>query len=657
MSVTEKIPSIDRKIFKILIMCSKKEFVSINSIANELNVTTRSVRTYIKQLNKDLGNDIAVIKYIKGQGYKLEIKDEQILNKIIDMNRKNVFSLNSKEDRVEFILNYLIELDGFITLDSLADEMCVGRTTLVNDFQYVEKVLASYNLNLIKKQNTGMKLNGNELDIRLFILNQLYKNSRKDFSNSKYFKGIKKEEIINLEEKLLTLFKKNNFYVTDEMLREVINYIVVLVYRVKEEKKVKDYDVKFDLLKSYDEYFIAREIKHIISGMFECTLNDEEIIYLTIPLVSGNAPASECALNSSRISKNIDELMENIFNQIYVDMGIFINEDELRVGLGYHLSFTLNRLLFNIKLKNVLLEEIKQNYILPFKLAQIAGKVIEKKYNLEVSEDEIGYIAIHFSGYLERNSSRFYSIKKIAIICSTGLGTAKLLKIRVEKLIGNNPKIDTLSSFNLRNINLDEYDIVFTTIDLDTSNINTIVLKINTIFDENKLREQLKTVLCLREGNIDTTNSTNLLINNLLDEDKFMILNEKTILASLEKMMDHLMDLGCIDDKFRKNIVNREEKSPTVFDKGLLFPHSVNEKSDKFLMAVGILEEPIEYASRSIKIILMTMFPCENKIDSDLLVKIYEEVLKIGQDVKLTNKISKCRTFLEFKKVLLKNLI
>ncbi|WP_237672919.1 BglG family transcription antiterminator [Clostridioides difficile] len=408
MSVTEKIPSIDHKIFKILIMCSKKEFVSINSIANELNVTTRSVRTYIKQLNKDLGNDIAIIKYIKGQGYKLEIKDEQILNKIIDINRKNVFSLNSKEDRVEFILNYLTELDGFITLDSLADEMCVGRTTLVNDFQYVEKVLASYNLNLIKKQNTGMKLNGNELDIRLFILNQLYKNSRKDFNNSKYFKGIKKEEIINLEEKLLTLFKKNNFYVTDEMLREVINYIVVLVYRVKETKKVKDYDVKFDLLKSYDEYFIAREIKHIISEMFECILNDEEIIYLTIPLVSGNAPASECALNSSRINKNIDELMESIFNQIYVDMGIFINEDELRVGLGYHLSFTLNRLLFNIKLKNVLLEEIKQNYILPFKLAQIAGKVIEKKYNLEVSEDEIGYIAIHFSGYLERNSSRFY---------------------------------------------------------------------------------------------------------------------------------------------------------------------------------------------------------------------------------------------------------
>lgn len=48
MSVIEKIFFIDCKIFKILIMCSKKEFVSINLIVNELNVIIRSVRMYIK---------------------------------------------------------------------------------------------------------------------------------------------------------------------------------------------------------------------------------------------------------------------------------------------------------------------------------------------------------------------------------------------------------------------------------------------------------------------------------------------------------------------------------------------------------------------------------------------------------------------------------
>lgn len=103
-----------------------------------------------------------------------------------------------------------------------------------------------------------MKLNGNELDIRLFILNQLYKTQGKISVIQSILKESKRRNH-KFRRKLLTLFKENNFYVTDEMLREVINYIVVLVYRVKEEKKVKDYDVKFDLLKSYDEYFIARK--------------------------------------------------------------------------------------------------------------------------------------------------------------------------------------------------------------------------------------------------------------------------------------------------------------------------------------------------------------------------------------------------------------
>ena len=44
-----KLPSIDYKEFKILTLCKSKEFANINHMAEELKVTTRSVRTYIKQ--------------------------------------------------------------------------------------------------------------------------------------------------------------------------------------------------------------------------------------------------------------------------------------------------------------------------------------------------------------------------------------------------------------------------------------------------------------------------------------------------------------------------------------------------------------------------------------------------------------------------------
>ena len=78
MSSGLKLPSIDYKEFKILTLCKNKEFANINYMAEELKVTTRSVRTYIKQLNDNLGEDIAQIIYVKGHGYKLEIRDDEI---------------------------------------------------------------------------------------------------------------------------------------------------------------------------------------------------------------------------------------------------------------------------------------------------------------------------------------------------------------------------------------------------------------------------------------------------------------------------------------------------------------------------------------------------------------------------------------------------
>ena len=91
-----KLPSIDYKEFKILTLCKNKEFANINHMAEELKVTTRSVRTYIKQLNENLGEDIAQIIYVKGYGYKLEIKNKEAFELLFEENKKTF--LKSEEE-------------------------------------------------------------------------------------------------------------------------------------------------------------------------------------------------------------------------------------------------------------------------------------------------------------------------------------------------------------------------------------------------------------------------------------------------------------------------------------------------------------------------------------------------------------------------------
>lgn len=194
-------------------------------------------------------------------------------------------------------------------------------------------------------------------------------------------------------------------------------------------------------------------------------------------------------------------------------MGIIISDQTLRDNLGYHLEFTLNRLLFNIKLKNLLLEDMKENYVLPYNLAKISADVIENVYNLVMPEDEIGYIAIHFGSYLEKNIIS-NTLQKVAIVCSTGLGATNLITIRIRKIIGGNVEIDTFSIFDIDKVNLSQYDLVFTTSDIDIN--SNSVLKIDTILDESKLRNKIEKMIYLNNSNLSKNLNNVKLADNLI---------------------------------------------------------------------------------------------------------------------------------------------
>ena len=651
-----KLPSIDYKEFKILTLCKSKEFANINHMAEELKVTTRSVRTYIKQLNENLGEDIAQIIYVKGYGYKLEIKNKEAFELLFEENKKISFDFNVKDERILYLLDFFTEFNDVITIDQLAEQISVGRTTIVNDIKSAREILNEYNLDLIKKQNFGMWLKGNEFDKRLFLINYIYKDSKNDLKNSKYVNGVDARLLKQLKTKILRLFKEDNFYATNQIFEETIKYILVQIVRIKNGNEIVEYDKRFDLLGSYDEYNLSQKIKVIVEENFDTTLNEYETLYLTLPLVSGNAaPISKFMSNKPQLRENISDLMEKIFKEIYIRMGIIISDQTLRDNLGYHLEFTLNRLLFNIKLKNLLLEDMKENYVLPYNLAKISADVIENVYNLVMPEDEIGYIAIHFGSYLEKNIIS-NTLQKVAIVCSTGLGATNLITIRIRKIIGENVEIDTFSIFDIDKVNLSQYDLVFTTSDIDIN--SNSVLKIDTILDESKLRNKIEKMIYLNNSNLSKNLNNvkladNLIVGAFLYEKYFSVLNNKTISAALKNMIDKMMQDGVVGEKFKKDILEREKSHPTIFKSGLLLPHSVNDKSNELCVSIGVLQKPIQYQGIEIKIIMLIVFSGDDQ-NSDLLVKVYEEALSIGQNEKYINQLSKCRDFYDLTRTLLK---
>ena len=67
-----------------------------------------------------------------------------------------------------------------VLTEDLAFEMSIGRTTLVGDLKKIREALKKYNIEIVGKTNTGLKLQGEEIDLRLFVLENLYEEIYKD---------------------------------------------------------------------------------------------------------------------------------------------------------------------------------------------------------------------------------------------------------------------------------------------------------------------------------------------------------------------------------------------------------------------------------------------------------------------------------------------
>ena len=119
----------------------------------------------------------------------------------------------------------------------------------------------------------------------------------------------------------------------------------------------------------------------------------------TLYLSSGFGNALD---NNRLISENYINNSEEVTNMMIDIMSEFLNinlrEDELlQKGLLLHIKPMLNRLNYDIQIKNPLLKEIKERFSEILGLCMLSIRLMSPYYNItNISIDEISYIATYF---------------------------------------------------------------------------------------------------------------------------------------------------------------------------------------------------------------------------------------------------------------------
>lgn len=442
----------NRQIEILKILSDAEDYLPVHIIAEKLGISTK---TAYRDIEKIIDN-VEDIKLLKKQGKGIKIK---FLNLPLNSTSQKYLTKDSVEERRVKILYYLLRNSkNYTSIDELSEMYYVGKSSIVNDLNYLESNLLSDNL-ILKKDRLGTRIVGDEKSIRKKIMYLVREYSFiSDENEEEYYSDrIEKETL----KELITKFDTKK---------------IAIVERINSENYLDDNDIP--KISDKEFYREAENIAIEIENEFSINLPLNEIYYIYQYLVStgvGN-------LNNDivlEVDAEVEKITEKFLQAVSEKKGvIFSGSDNVYYLFKLHIRALLRRLKYGIIIKNPLLEKIKEEYQEQFKEIQVLARKILSK---DINDDEIAYLTVYTESILNLTSIK----TKVILVCNSGFGTSLFLKKRIEDKLENIEVVDVVSAKDLKGYDLSNINFVVSTVKLE--NIKNVIY-VNVMLNEEDIQ-------------------------------------------------------------------------------------------------------------------------------------------------------------------------
>lgn len=460
---------------KILgILTETEGFTPISKIAEQLEVSARTIIRELKAVEPWLTERKVHLLSKPGQGIMLDADAAGIQIIREELRLQDASGEYSPRERQAYLLVELLNASEPLKLYCFTSALNVSEGTLSNDLDKIEPIVNGWNLRLIRKPGYGIEIIGDEKNFRTAISHLIFEHFTReellDIIRRKYQGTVPRLALTAVRNRLLNTIGDDilegieeaigktealkNYPIADNSYVGLVVHMALAVKRLMNGERIT-FDPKIlEELRESKEYDIARAIVIETGKIFDIHIPEDETGYITMHLKGvkyGNAltDTGKIHVNDYRIIHLANELIRKIEQ----DTGYLLqNNNRLLIGLVNHLGPALARIQLGLEIQNPLLEEIKTRYSAYYEMTARSVGVIEDKVGVLVPEDEIGYLAMHFGAALEEQTLNVHRVFRVVIVCSTGIGSSKLLEARIRK------HYETIRIVESRSmINLDEY--------------------------------------------------------------------------------------------------------------------------------------------------------------------------------------------------------
>ncbi|MEG0159461.1 BglG family transcription antiterminator [Carnobacterium sp.] len=449
--------------------------VQIDYLCEEFKVSKRTIYRELSSLEGTLAQYQMKLIKEKGAGYKL-IGNEVLLAEL-KMKLSKIKNEFDPKQRQSAIACLLLTTDEEMKMEAMALDFGVSIGTIQADLASIEEILSGFTIQVQRKKSIGISVKAPESERRQ-ILSGVINSELNEYDFFEFLKRLEKEQLLDtLDNYFMKYIDNESLYianhaiqsiqkrffekVTDSQLQQLIILLAISIQRLKLGKEITDIQYSIKETDIHQPIEIASELFADIEKLIEVNVTDHEIYFLALQIRGMNGHIQRDIFLENydvELSFKIKELIHLVSTRIEWD---FSHDTTLFYDLMAHLSAALKRSVAPIpQMNNPLLEKIKIKYTELYQILEesLANVFPETVFLL----NEVAYIVIHFASTYEKKSKT----KKLSVlvICSSGIGTAKILENRLKKNIPEINEVLISRIAQLDSLELGSFDLILSTI-------------------------------------------------------------------------------------------------------------------------------------------------------------------------------------------------
>lgn len=640
-----------RQIFLLEFLLKQHEYLSANQLAEKYGVSTKTVYQDIDKLNDffDEGELKSRIVKVPRKGIKLSADEErkQIHSLLLVNKHESGVQDFSPEYRESELIKRLFINQEDLDIYDFAEEMYVTESTVHRDIDKLEKNLGQFDLK-IRIKHDQLFVDGDEWNIRKAL--QSYVIQAQSLGREEKIERFFSEKDIEIcYEAISRLSQKYHHQFSEEY--SCLLLVECLVFKKRTEHNNCLTERTSNLINDLNHlevYFFSGELLESIINKSFSEISPYEIEAMAYSLLAYGF-SIQSADYIQNIEHQVNELINKVSNLLSLDLS---KDNHLKLMLSNHISKMIFRLRNQIYITNPALEEIKKQYSSLFNVIWIAIRGLSKYYEINISNEELAFIVIHFQLAIEK----IVKPLNIVVICQNGIATSELIMSKLHKIFDSDAKITNINARELDFYDLSNIDLIISTIALPE--VKVPVIEVSPILT----KDEIESIRSFYSEHM-TDNYT--LMRTSLDGRKFNLESLQTLIKKpsliretvkskkecIEKMIRECDATNRRIKEFKESILERETLGSTSVYTGVALPHCDPRFVEQSELIVMTLDKPINWGKNNVKLIILIAV-AENDIPifKDSLIALYSVI----ENQELMNELVQLENGDEIKNRLLK---